>query len=371
MKIILTQRRPRKNAQEVFMMSFIQLKNISKFYHKSLEPAVEQLDLEIEKGEIITLLGPSGCGKTTTLRMIAGFEQPTTGFIRIGDEIVFDEKRSLPPEKRGIGMVFQDYALFPHLTIEKNVMFGLTKWKAKEKKERAQEVLELVGLGDYGQRYPNELSGGQQQRVALARAIAPRPQVVLMDEPFSNLDASLREKMRYDVTDILRRTNTTAIIVTHDQKDAFAVSDRVVVMNEGVIQQIATPKEMYRCPTNCFVAQFVGKTNLLRGTLTDDMKHIETHIGRVCLPKKTEKDLDNVTISVRPEGCRLVETGRFTGKVERVVYSGEYQELQVKFMNGDERENEPMIIYAPIEQEIEIGSIVSFDITPELVALVE
>ncbi|WP_216831452.1 ABC transporter ATP-binding protein [Alkalihalobacterium elongatum] len=351
-------------------MSFIQFDNVTKYYNRAATPAVDQLNLQILEGEIITLLGPSGCGKTTTLRMLAGFEQPTKGKIRIGDEVVYDDRRSLPPEKRGIGMVFQDYALFPHLTIEKNVTFGLNKWKTRDKKKRAQEVLELVGLGEFGHRLPSELSGGQQQRVALARALAPKPKVILMDEPFSNLDAGLREKMRYDVTNILRKAKATAIIVTHDQKDAFAVSDRVVVMNEGIIQQIAAPKEMYRCPKNCFVAQFVGKTNLISGTLCPDLKHVETHIGRVCLPQQSDKSIDNVMVSIRPEGCRLAEEGRYAGMVERVTYSGEYQEVHVR-LQSDQATNEPMVIYAPIEQDIEIGSVVTFDITPELVALVD
>ncbi|MED1600836.1 ABC transporter ATP-binding protein [Alkalihalophilus marmarensis] len=351
-------------------MSFIHLQNLTKTYSNAGSPAVNHIDLSIEKGEIITLLGPSGCGKTTTLRMIAGFEQPSNGSIRIDDKVVFDDRSYLPPEKRGIGMVFQDYALFPHLTIEKNVTFGLNKWGTLNKKKRAKEVLELVGLADYAKRFPNELSGGQQQRVALARALAPRPNVVLMDEPFSNLDAGLRERMRYDVTAILRKANTTAIIVTHDQKDAFAVSDRVVVMNQGVIQQIASPRDMYRCPKNCFVAQFVGKTNLLTGTLCEDMKHVETHIGRVCLPSASNQILEDVRVSIRPEGCRLVEDGRYSGRVERVTYSGEYQELEVR-LGDDHVTNEPMIVYAPVEQEIEVGSVVSFDIKPELVALVE
>ncbi|MBM4760912.1 ABC transporter ATP-binding protein [Bacillus sp. B15-48] len=350
-------------------MSFIQFNQVTKYYPKSATPAVKELNLDILEGEIITLLGPSGCGKTTTLRMLAGFEQPTSGSIRIGDEIVYDSRHALPPEKRGIGMVFQDYALFPHLTIEKNVTFGLNKWKPLEKKKRAEEVLELVGLGSYGKRMPSELSGGQQQRVALARALAPHPKVILMDEPFSNLDAGLREKMRYDVTTILRKANATAIIVTHDQKDAFAVSDRVVVMNEGVIQQIATPKEMYRCPSNCFVAQFVGKTNLISGRLCPDLKHVDTHIGRVCLPKKTDQPVDSVMISIRPEGCRLTDKGRYAGTVERVTYSGEYQELHVR-LQSDQLASETMVIYAPVEQDIQVGSTISFDITPELVAIV-
>lgn len=356
---------------EVVKMSFIQLNNITKYFAGSNNPAVQSLNLSINRGEIITLLGPSGCGKTTTLRMIAGFEHPSEGSIHIDGKEVFSATQSLPPEKRGIGMVFQDYALFPHMTILKNVMFGLNKWNRFEKKKRAQEVLELVGLEDFANRYPTQLSGGQQQRVALARALAPKPHVVLMDEPFSNLDAGLREKMRYDVTNILRKANTTAIMVTHDQKDAFAVSDQVVVMKDGIIQQIAAPKEMYRCPKNCFVAQFVGKTNLLNGVMDDDQRHIHTHIGKVCLPEQWKERLETVKLSIRPEGCRLTDQGAYCGEVERITYGGEYQELYVRLHNEPNLSKEPMLIYAPIEQDVEIGGIVSFDIKPELIALVE
>lgn len=352
-------------------MSFIQLEQVTKHFHGSLKPAVDSINLTIERGEIITLLGPSGCGKTTTLRMLAGFEHPSTGKITIGEQTVFNDYKSLPPEKRGIGMVFQDYALFPHLTIEKNVMFGLNKWKRTERKERTKEVLELVGLADFAKRYPSQLSGGQQQRVALARALAPRPLVVLMDEPFSNLDAGLREKMRYEITSILRKANTTAIIVTHDQKDAFAVSDRVVVMKDGVIQQVASPREMYRCPKNSFVAQFVGKTNLITGKLEKDLKHVTTMIGTVCLPNQTEGLCETVKLSIRPEGCQICTegTGSYSGEVARVTYSGEYQELYVNLSSNTS--SEPMVIYAPIDQEIEVGSIVSFNIKSDLVCLVE
>ncbi|PSL42451.1 iron(III) transport system ATP-binding protein [Salsuginibacillus halophilus] len=351
-------------------MSFLQLQQVGKTFEKGQKAAVHDMSLQLEKGEILTLLGPSGCGKTTTLRMIAGFEQPTEGTVKIGDQVVFANGKSIPPEKRGIGMVFQDYALFPHLNIEKNVMFGLNKWRVRERKKRAKEVLELVGLEDYAARFPNELSGGQQQRVALARALAPRPHVVLMDEPFSNLDAGLREKMRFEVTNILRKAETTGIIVTHDQKDAFAVSDRVVVMNEGEVQQIAAPKEMYRCPKNCFVAQFVGKTNLLDGEMCPDLKHVNTHIGKVSLPEQTSEIIEDVKVSIRPEGCRLAEQGMYSGHVEYVTYGGEFQELSVR-LNNSGAEAEPMIIYAPIEQDVEVGAVVSFDITPELVALVD
>ncbi|MCR6109410.1 ABC transporter ATP-binding protein [Bacillus sp. A301a_S52] len=352
-------------------MSFIHLKNLTKTFNHNEREAVKELNLSIDKGEIVTLLGPSGCGKTTTLRMIAGFETPSNGTIYIDGKAVAGQSHSLPPEKRGIGMVFQDYALFPHMTILKNVMFGLNRWKTQEKKARAREVLELVGLEDYAKRYPAQLSGGQQQRVALARALAPNPHVVLMDEPFSNLDAGLREKMRYDVTTILRKANTTAIIVTHDQKDAFAVSDKVAVMNEGIIQQVAAPKEMYRCPKNCFVAQFVGKTNLLTGMMDEDLKNIHTHIGKVSLPVESQKQLETVKLSIRPEGCKLVQEGTFCGRVQRVTYSGEYQELYVQLQNDVNHAEETMLIYAPVEQEIDVGKVVSFDINPALVALVD
>lgn len=350
-------------------MGFITIKQLTKTFPHANKSAVSNFSLEIAKGEIITLLGPSGCGKTTTLRMIAGFEQPTSGEIFIGGETVNNHLVHLPPEKRGIGMVFQDYALFPHLTVEKNVLFGLTKWNGLKKRNRVKEVLDLVGLWDLAKRYPHELSGGQQQRVALARALAPRPKVILMDEPFSNLDASLREKMRYDVKKILKATNTTALIVTHDQKDAFAVSDRVVIMKEGMIEQIDTPIEMYRCPRNCFVAQFLGKTNLLSGKMASDKKHVYTHIGKVCLPERSEKLLGEVMLSVRPEGCRLVENGRYVGSVADVVYSGEYQEVTVT-MKTEQNEDTALLIHVPIEHELVRGQVISFDIKPELVSLI-
>lgn len=350
-------------------MGYITIQQLTKIFPRANKRAVDQFSLDITEGEIVTLLGPSGCGKTTTLRMIAGFEQPTMGEILIDGEIVNNSHIHLPPEKRGIGMVFQDYALFPHLTVEKNVMFGLTKWRMSKKKNRAKEVLEIVGLGEFAKRYPHELSGGQQQRVALARALAPRPSVILMDEPFSNLDASLREKMRHDVKTILKATNTTALIVTHDQKDAFAVSDRVVVMKDGKIEQVDTPIDMYRCPKNCFVAQFLGKTNLLTGKMATDKKHVYTHIGKVCLPKKSEQLFEDVMLSVRPEGCRLVENGQYIASVENLVYSGEHQEVTVR-MHTENNEEQTLLINVPLEHELKQGQVISFDIKPELVSLI-
>ena len=350
-------------------MSYIQLHNVCKQFGAAGSPAVNNVSLSMAEGSILTLLGPSGCGKTTTLRMIAGFERPTSGTIRIAGETVCSDTFSLPAEKRGIGMVFQDYALFPHLTVEKNVAFGLNKWGRKERRERTLEVLELVGLANYATRYPYELSGGQQQRVSLARALAPKPKVLLLDEPFSNLDVKLREKMREEVNDILRKSKTTSILVTHDQKDAFAISDVVVVMNQGHVQQIASPRQLYQQPKNCFVAEFLGKTNLLTGKLDSDNKHVFTRIGKVCLPDCTTERSDDVTVSIRPEGCRIRENGRYCGVVEQITYYGEYQEVSLRF-HSSEAPQQKMVIYAPVENDLSAGSRVSFDIAPELVSLV-
>ena len=238
----------------------IELKAVRKTYLGNEEPAVKNLSLRVEKGSIITLLGPSGCGKTTTLRLIAGFERADSGSIALAGKIVSDSDTWIPPEKRGVGMVFQDYALFPHLNVFNNVGFG---YKEKDREKRVYEVLALVNLRGYENRFPHELSGGQQQRVALARALARNPVVVLLDEPFSNLDADLRNQMRRDVASIIRNAGATAVFVTHDQKDALAVSDQVVVMKDGQIEQIGSPREIYQFPETEFVATFeIGRAHV-------------------------------------------------------------------------------------------------------------
>lgn len=222
--------------------------------------AVDDVSLDVGDGEFITLLGPSGCGKTTTLRMVAGFETPTAGRIMLRDRDI----TSLPPQKRGIGMVFQNYALFPHLNVLENVAFGLrtAKMPSVEIGKRVGEALERVNLGGYERRKVQELSGGQQQRVALARAIAPQPPLILLDEPLSNLDATLRERTRIELRTLLKRVGITSIFVTHDQEEAFALSDRIVIMNQGRVQQIGSPESLYNNPANAFVAGFVGRANL-------------------------------------------------------------------------------------------------------------
>ena len=246
-------------------MSFLDLKTLVKSFGPNT--VVKGFDLGIEQGEFISLLGPSGCGKTTVLRMVAGFERPTSG------QIVIDGKdvTALRPNQRKIGMVFQAYALFPNLTVAGNVGFGLkiAGWEKAKITERVAEMLALIGLPDLGNRYPFQLSGGQQQRVALARALAPQPQVLLLDEPLSALDAKIRVSLREEIRQIQRNLGITTIFVTHDQEEALSISDRIVVMNGGIAEQVGEPFEIYNRPTTDFVASFVGQLNTLTGTLTD------------------------------------------------------------------------------------------------------
>jgi putative spermidine/putrescine transport system ATP-binding protein len=242
-------------------MPFLELERLTKSF--GAHNAVDGLTLGVEKGEFVALLGPSGCGKTTTLQMIAGFVEPTSGAIRLGGKDLL----AIRPAKRGLGIVFQSYALFPHMTVAENVGFGLEMQGvgAAERKTRVAETLELVGLGAFASRFPRQMSGGQQQRVALARALVIRPQILLLDEPLSNLDAKLREGMQIELRQIQRTVGTTTILVTHDQAEAMALSDRIVVMNQGRAEQIGPPHEAYERPATPFVANFLGKTNLVDG----------------------------------------------------------------------------------------------------------
>ena len=228
---------------------------------------VDGVDFKLASGQIACLLGPSGCGKTTLLRCIAGFEEIAGGEIRLHGEVVSRPGQRIAPEKRRIGMVFQDYALFPHLTVEQNVAFGLGRKPGPDADLRVHQLLATVGLGGKGSKYPHELSGGQQQRVALARALAPRPQLILLDEPFSNLDVGLRERLSVEVRDILKREGSTAILVTHDQNEAFAMADEIGVMYNGRIQQWDTPYNLYHRPANRFVADFIGQGVLVSGVV--------------------------------------------------------------------------------------------------------
>jgi iron(III) transport system ATP-binding protein len=237
----------------------VELQGVTMRYPGQPEPVVHDVSLRLQQGDIACLLGPSGCGKTTLLRALAGFAPVAQGRISIMGREVSSPTTQVPAEQRKIGMVFQDYALFPHLNVERNVGFGLHALDAKQRKQRVQEMLQMVGLDAMGERYVHELSGGQQQRVALARALAPKPQLLLLDEPFSNLDVSLRERLAFEVRNVIKATGTTAVLVTHDQQEAFAVADQVAVLSERRVQQWGAPMELYHQPANRFVAEFLGE----------------------------------------------------------------------------------------------------------------
>ncbi|MDO8438094.1 MAG: ABC transporter ATP-binding protein [Nitrosomonadaceae bacterium] len=258
------------------MQPLLELKNIRQAYGQQL--VVNDLSLALEKGQIGCLLGPSGCGKTTVLRCIAGFEPVLAGEILLNGIKVSGGGVFLPPEQRHIGMVFQDYALFPHLTVSANIGFGLHRLPQSERAPRVDELLQTVGLADAANKYPHELSGGQQQRVALARALAPRPDLLLLDEPFSNLDVSLRERLSLEVREILNSQNATAILVTHDQNEAFAIADEIGVMHRGEIQQWDSAYNLYHRPANRFVADFIGQGVFLPGRVLDPQR-VEIELG--------------------------------------------------------------------------------------------
>ncbi len=260
--------------------------------------AVDAADLCVGRGEFVALLGPSGCGKTTLLRLVAGFEQPDLGEVKIGDRVVADSSTWVVPERRRVGMVFQDYALFPHLTVAENVGFGLPR---RERSARVPIVLALVDLSGLGRRYPHELSGGQQQRVALARALAPNPELVLLDEPWSNIDPHLRASMRDELARILRSIGVTVVLVTHDREEAFSLADRIAIMRTGTVVQEGSPEEIYLEPADRWAAEFVGAGNFLPGTLEDGI--VQTTVGR--FPALNANGATDVEVLIRPELLEL------------------------------------------------------------------
>ena len=273
------------------------------------QPVVRGVSFSVTAGDILALLGPSGCGKTTTLRLIAGFEQADDGRIEIDGEVVADGRTHIPPEKRRAGIVFQDYAIFPHLSVAENVGFGLPR---RERPSRVAEMLDFVGLAGMEERMPHELSGGQQQRVALARALAPDPAVLLLDEPFSNLDAALRLEMREEVRRLLKASGTTAVFVTHDQEEALFMGDEVAVMNNGRIEQLGAPEAIFHRPRTRFVADFLGNTDFVPGTVTAD--GIETPLGR--LPQRPNLPPGAaVAIASRPDDVILTPDEGGNGRI--------------------------------------------------------
>jgi iron(III) transport system ATP-binding protein len=288
--------------------------------------AVQDVTLELGRGEFVALLGPSGCGKTTLLRLIAGFEAPDAGSVRIGDAVVAGGTW-VPPERRHVGMVFQDYALFPHLTVARNVGYGLPR---RGRAARAAEALALVGLADHGDRYPHQLSGGQQQRVALARALAPEPAVVLLDEPWSNIDPVLRSSMRDELAAILRATGVTVLLVTHEQEEAFSLADRVALMRDGAIVQTGAPEEIYYGPATRWAAEFVGAANVLPGRLEDGL--VETLVGRFPAPNGDEPG--DVEVLVRPELLALALDPAGEGEVVCREFRGHDVFYRVRLADG-------------------------------------
>jgi putative spermidine/putrescine transport system ATP-binding protein len=305
-------------------MAFLELTHINKLFVQG-HYAVENFNLNVERGEFVSFLGPSGCGKTTTLRMIAGFETPSSGSIKInGDEITHKA-----PNQRQIGMVFQSYALFPNMTIAGNIGFGLmiVGKPANEIKSRVNQMLDLIHLPNYGDRYPYQLSGGQQQRVALARAIAIQPQLLLLDEPLSALDAKIRVELRSEIRRIQRELGITTVYVTHDQEEALSLSDRIVVMNSGKIEQVGTPFEIYNYPTTSFTASFVGQLNLIPITVADAASGKCSFNGH-SLNSSQKTSLANGTaakIALRPEEMnfgKVKDRNLLDGKVESITFLG-------------------------------------------------
>ena len=312
-------------------MSEVKINHVYKRYGSIT--VVDDFNLEVKDGEFISILGPSGCGKTTTLRMVAGFERATEGMISIGDTVVSSSEQGIfvPPEKRGIGMVFQSYAVWPHMTVADNVGYPLKiqHVPTEERKKRVAEMLELVHLGEYSERFPSQLSGGQQQRVALARALVMRPGLLLLDEPLSNLDAKLRESMRFEISAIQKKMHITVIYVTHDQSEAMAMSDRVVVMSAGVVQQIGHPHDIYSNPVNKMVADFIGLVNFVKGSVQGDRVFIEG--TEVSFPNTNGVSGDNVTIAVRPENITISKTaGALAGVVRHSFFLGDSTDLRIE-----------------------------------------
>ena len=299
--------------------------------------AVRDFNLSVPIGQILALLGPSGCGKTTALRLIAGFESPDAGTIVLDGQPVWNEGQHVPPDKRPVGIVFQEGALFPHMTVEQNVGYGLQRGKGRT--QRVRQALELVGLESHAQRMPHQLSGGQQQRVALARALAPQPQVLLLDEPFSNLDPGLREQVRRDTLDILRAHRVTAVFVTHDQDEALLVGDQVAVMNQGRIEQLATPEDIFHHPASRFVAEFIGMVDFLPAGW--DGRQVVTQVGSIDWPGESPpKENVDLEVMVRPDclECRPLADGSgaagITGVIKERVFRGAFYVYRVALPTG-------------------------------------
>jgi iron(III) transport system ATP-binding protein len=310
--------------------SILELRHVSCAYEAG-RPAVQEISFAAREGEILCLLGPSGCGKTTILRAIAGFEPVRSGQLFLSGQLVSSPDVMTPTENRHVGMVFQEYALFPHLRVQDNIAFGLHHLSRSERASRVQEMLRLTGLEGFERRYPHELSGGQQQRVALARALVQNPVVLLLDEPFSNLDPDMAGRMRQELHDLLRRTKTTTVLVTHDHDEAFAMADRIAVLNQGRLEQFDTPEMMYHMPATPFVADFVGQADFIPGTVSQGMVH--TELGE--FPDTIEcTDGTNVVVMIRPDDIHLVPTKGAPSRVLSRQFHGSENLYTVSLPSG-------------------------------------
>ncbi len=308
------------------------------FAYPGGKPICQNLDFAIERGDISCLLGPSGCGKTTILRLVAGFERPVSGSVSVNGMVMTDQHTFVEPERRGIGYIFQDYALFPHLSVQDNVAFGLHTLSEQERSERCAEMLELVGLDAFAKRYPHELSGGQRQRVALARALAPRPKLLLMDEPFSSLDVEMRERIALEVRALLKKLNTTALFVTHDQHEAFSIADQISVMNQGVIEQADTAYNLYHRPATRFVADFVGQGVLISGRGNADGL-VATELGLMHPTNIAESDVVNnasYDVLLRPDDIQHDDASPATAQVVHKAFRGADILYTLKLDSGTE-----------------------------------
>jgi len=331
----------------------LSIENLSKHYPGTGAPAVDGISFSVQPGDLVALLGPSGCGKTTTLRLIGGFERPDGGRILLNGRDITRAQ----PEKRGIGIVFQDYALFPHLSVLENVMFGLRGMARAARRNRAMEMLTLVAMADLADRAPHQLSGGQQQRVALARTLATAPPLVLLDEPFSNLDAALRQETRLEIRHMLKQAGVTAILVTHDQEEALALADNIIVMKDGGIRQVGSPGEVYRRPECEFVARFLGRANILNATANGNFA--DTCFGP--LPLSSPR-VGRVRVAARPEQLIL----RPDPDSNTVVAGHEYRGHDTLYWvcNGNQR----LLIIANESENLQVGTRVSVTAAGPMVA---
>jgi iron(III) transport system ATP-binding protein len=331
--------------------------------------AVNSVSFAIAPGELVTLLGPSGCGKTTTLRAIAGLETPTSGTITLNGETVWSPRRAIPAEKRGVSMVFQSYAIWPHMTVFENVAYGLRvrRISAADIRSNVARVLDMVQMGAYADRPASALSGGQQQRVAVARAIAFSPTVVLFDEPLSNLDAKLRAEMRVELRELQRRLDITSLYVTHDQEEALAISDRVIVMNGGGIEQIGSPEDIYNRPVSRFVADFVGSANMIEGHVTsvnaDGSLVFQTTAGSLIHAAAGKHD--GTTLALRSSYIHLRpdETNRIAGTIHRRMFHGDFIQYVIDWPDGQ------LIVRRPPTELLEEGSAITVSFAPEYCVL--